>query len=294
MSKISKIILSVLSCLLLSSWVYAQKDELIFSHKKHVEELGAECATCHTLADSSLEAVDNLLPTMESCYDCHDQETECKVCHTDPENPLESPRISSYIAKFPHAKHVAQEMQCATCHIGVAQSESVKKQHLPTMGSCVSSCHNQMQKVDYCYDCHGAKDELQPVSHRLNWNKVHGVASHADKQECKLCHIENQCVDCHQKDNLDRKAHPFNFRNNHGVAARSNQDNCYTCHEQLSFCVDCHRQELVLPRNHSRAGWSNLKSGGGHARSARQNLDVCMSCHVGVNTEPVCANCHKK
>ena len=291
MKRTSILLFAVIFILTFASFVTSQDVEIKFSHNFHVQDVEAECLACHALAEESVNAADNLLPDMETCYNCHDEDTECSTCHKDPDNAVEYPRIAAYISKFPHAKHLAQEIDCATCHSGVEKSENILDAHLPSMDTC-QSCHQDIEKDSYCIDCHSPKKDLQPLDHKMDWAKAHGVSSQLT-QDCKKCHTENQCLDCHQGDNLDRKVHPLNFINNHSLSAKGNKDNCYTCHEELSFCSDCHRQELILPRSHSTAGWSNSKTGGRHAREAKMDLDQCLSCHNDTVSEPICVQCHQ-
>ena len=290
MKQSSILLLAFLLLILLVSFVNAQKVELIFSHKFHAKDVEAECVSCHVLAEESALAIDNLLPEMETCYQCHDEDSECSMCHQDPENAVVYPRITSYISKFPHATHITNGAECSACHAGVEKSTNIFDTHLPSMVDC-QSCHNDLDKANYCVDCHATGEDLRPADHKMDWNKGHGLSSQLI-QNCQGCHSENQCLDCHQGDNLDRKVHPLNFVNNHSLSAKGNKDNCYTCHEELSFCSDCHRQELVLPRNHSTAGWSNLNTGGRHARDAKMDMDNCVSCHNDTVSEPICAQCH--
>jgi len=281
----------LLSLCLLTAGAYAQKVELIFSHKLHTEDVEATCTDCHASADTSVLSSHNLLPDMETCYNCHDSDAECTVCHKDPDNAVPYPRITAYVAHFPHAKHTSQNLDCATCHSGVATSENIFDKHLPAMATC-TYCHNDMEQADYCYVCHTTREDLTPKDHRLDWVKAHGVASQTS-DDCKMCHVDNQCLDCHQQDNLDHKVHPLNFRHNHSLWAKGNKDNCYTCHEELSYCVDCHRAEFVMPRTHAVAAWSNTVTGGNHARAAQQDLDSCISCHSDTAGDPICVQCHQ-
>ncbi|HID39692.1 MAG TPA: hypothetical protein EYP36_09290, partial [Calditrichaeota bacterium] len=62
--------------------------DLIFSHKFHAEEADADCEACHGKATESVNANDDLLPEMETCYDCHDEEMECTSCHKNGEEPV--------------------------------------------------------------------------------------------------------------------------------------------------------------------------------------------------------------
>ena len=275
------------------STMYAQQQvELIFSHKLHAESVGAACSDCHAGADSSLKPTDNLLPEMETCYACHDQDAECSLCHKDPDNAVVYPRITDYIAFFPHAAHIEKEVPCSQCHQDIEQSNNIFDKHLPPMATCVT-CHNDMDQVDYCLSCHSKDENLKPKDHNLTWQTAHGIISQTSEDECKVCHTENQCLTCHTGDNLDHKVHPLNFVNNHAIQAKGNKENCYTCHEELAFCVTCHQEQMVMPRTHASAGWSNKTTGGGHKRAAHQDLDQCMSCHNESFGDLVCVQCHQ-
>ncbi len=292
MKKIVFVILGLFIVLSISYILMAQDVELIFSHKYHAKEVEAACEDCHAASESALPT-DNLLPDMESCYNCHDEDAECSLCHKDPDNAVVYPRIRDYIAKFPHSKHTTQGLTCEKCHAGVAESDNIMEKHLPNMANC-TECHDQLAQENYCFVCHDKGEDLKPGDHNLGWKKEHGLASTAADNSCKSCHLDNMCLDCHRGDNLDREVHPLNFVNNHGLQAKGNKDNCYTCHEELSFCVDCHRQRMVMPRNHSTANWSNTSTGGGHARAAKLDMDSCISCHSDAAGDPVCVQCHQK
>lgn len=262
-----------------------------FSHKYHAEEVGAECETCHAAAESS-SAADNLIPDHETCFTCHDEDdTACGYCHINEDDPSGVTHITDYIAKFPHAKHIANEVQCVTCHVGIEKSNSAAEQHLPSMALC-QTCHMDMERENYCVDCHNAGEKLTPMDHKLDWLQAHGLSSQLNEDNCKMCHNEKQCLDCHANDNLDRTVHPLNFINNHAIEAKNKTENCYTCHEELESCITCHRDQLVMPRSHSAAGWSNLTNGGRHARQAEMDLDNCLACHNDNYGEPICAQCH--
>ncbi|HDP99474.1 MAG TPA: hypothetical protein ENN22_09880 [bacterium] len=278
------------SLILLAFWLTAQDVELIFSHKYHAEEVGAACTDCHQAAESNL-ATDNLLPDMESCYNCHDEDEACSKCHKDPDNAVEYPRIVDYIAKFPHDKHITDPDACEKCHSGVSTSDNIMDQHLPKMALCVD-CHSDMDRDDYCLVCHAKSEDLLPADHKLNWRVEHGVTAGV-KNDCQTCHKTEYCLECHQKDNLDSRVHPIGYVNRHGVDSKGNKENCLTCHEEQSFCVDCHQSRMVMPRNHGLANWSNRTTGGRHARAARLDLDSCLSCHSDAKSDPVCVLCHQ-
>lgn len=292
MNKRIIVLIGLIFFVALAFWLFAQEVELIFSHKFHAEEVEAECSNCHQVATSNLPA-DNLLPNMESCYSCHSKDEECSVCHKDPDNAIEYPRITGYIAKFSHQQHISAELTCDRCHQGVAASENILDKHLPNMATC-TACHQDEGKADYCMLCHQQRENLKPADHNLAWKAEHGLAVNTEENSCNACHRKEYCVACHQQDNLDHKVHPLNFVQNHGMYAKGNKDNCYTCHEEQVFCLDCHQKNMVMPRTHSVANWSNTTTGGAHARAAKLDLDNCLSCHSDNQSDPVCVLCHQK
>ena len=284
--------LALIFLTLIITYLTAQNVDLKFSHKYHMKEVETACDDCHDAA-TSMSAQDNLLPDMDKCYSCHDEEeTECTVCHKDPDNAEVYPRIVNYIDKFPHKKHIEQSIPCEKCHAGVDESDNIMEKHLPNMAVC-SQCHRELAKTDFCYDCHKKGMNLKPANHDGQWKANHAYAAVMDKEQCTQCHTDNSCNECHSSDNLDRKVHPLNFVNNHAIYAKGNTENCYTCHEELSFCVDCHRERMVMPRNHAFANWSNTTTGGAHARAARLDMDSCLSCHSDTQGDPVCVVCHQ-
>lgn len=271
-------------------------DQIIFSHRFHIEDVGSECEMCHADAFTSLLPSDNLQPAMETCYDCHDEETECGLCHTNTDEPDISRRYVDLKSQFPHKAHVTDEASCLKCHAGIELQEEYGAVYVPEKEQC-ADCH---QPADYseekikCLDCHDKNMQFLPADHRLNWQKDHGIKAQIAGKSCNHCHQENYCQQCHDGDNLDRMAHPLNFRNNHGLMAKGNKENCMTCHQEQAFCVDCHSMEMVMPKNHSYVNWSNRipGNGGRHALEAKYDFDNCMSCHSDAFTDIVCVTCH--
>ncbi|MBN1999326.1 hypothetical protein JW935_17335 [candidate division KSB1 bacterium] len=282
----------LLTQVVLYAGILARNIDLKFSHKQHTEDVGAECTDCHVEAQASTSPHDNLLPLTETCNNCHDKNAECTMCHKDPDNVIGYPQIPPYISKFNHSKHTGGELTCLSCHTGMNVSGDGNGTHLPGMEMCIT-CHKNKEKPNDCTFCHDPGEDLKPQDHRMAWQLNHGPASHVSPESCEMCHSQYDCLECHNGDNLDHKVHPLNFNNNHSIQAKGNQENCYACHQDLNYCHDCHRAELVMPRNHSAAGWSNRQNGGIHARAARMDLDSCASCHNDAGGEPVCAECHQ-
>jgi len=224
------------------------------SHQKHTEELGLACSDCHEVALTSQDASDNLLPSMETCYNCHDEdETDCTVCHTNPDEAGEYPRVDDLNAQFAHKVHAKSDEDCMNCHAGIGDKEQAGIiNHVPDRDDC-TNCHgasDYREDNSRCQQCHTKTFDFKPADHNGMWIKSHGVISEVEDETCSHCHQNNYCTACHQGDNLDRLAHPLNFVNNHGVMARGNKDNCLTCHEEHAFCIDCHQTQLVMPKSH--------------------------------------------
>lgn len=295
-----KKILFLIFCMLLA-WVvllFAQEQNLIFSHKYHANEVGAECVDCHSPAESSLKPSDNLLPEMGTCYNCHDEdETECSLCHSIPDMAEEVARIIDFPVNFAHKTHIDAGNDCMSCHKGITDKEKTTAEyHLPS-GTVCTDCHGTADYSDQenlCLTCHNKDFNFKPNNHTVSWNKDHGISWEIQSHSCTHCHSNSYCINCHEGFNLDREVHPLNFRNSHGIEAKANKDNCLTCHRDFAFCNDCHRIEMVMPKNHSFASWSTPPGGNGglHAKAAQYDFDYCQTCHIDANSDVVCVKCH--
>lgn len=264
-------------------------NKIDFPHNIHQDQ-ELDCTACHTGVTKSQVPADNLLPEMATCYNCHEEGAFADLSYHN----IVPAIVTGYIAKFSHKQHLAGSMTCEKCHAGVEKSQAIRQRYLPGMQLCVS-CHQISADAGYCYTCHGAKEDLLPADHRmLTWKTVHGIESQQSLPNCVTCHTVQSCSECHEGDNLDHKVHPLNYQYNHGIHATANKTNCFTCHEEQASCNSCHRDQMVLPKSHAFANWSNGTDGGKHARAARMDLDTCISCHSDNYGEPVCAQCHQK
>ncbi len=185
-----------------SSRAQAPMDTVIFSHRLH-SEVATGCVVCHALEDSSLQPSDNLLPGMETCYRCHDRETACALCHSNPDHAGGYARRTRSIARFPHSRHRSEKITCVSCHQGIESKAKSGGRHSPSMASCCQ-CHRYLDKPDYCYDCHAKGEQLRPADHGPEWRKGHGMVQAVDRDSCTLCHSANRCLSCHQQNKLDR------------------------------------------------------------------------------------------
>ena len=264
------------------------KSDLVFSHKYHLTEAETECSDCHEKAETSTKGTDDLLPEMETCYGCHDEDdSECAQCHKQPDDPVLLPRIESYSVKFNHKKHMDESIACTVCHTGISSKDQVAfSMHLPEMDLCMT-CHKTPSSIAGCYSCHQTTDNLKPVDHATGWDKNHGLSGEAGSENCMSCHTENYCLSCHQGENLQSEAHPPEFILTHSLSYLVRESDCASCHESRQFCIDCHMYaNTAIPADHQLPGWDAE----GHAESARMDYDRCAVCH-----EPgasLCLQCH--
>lgn len=300
-----KFILAIVGVIALWFWgLYTlanNETELKFSHKMHVQENELECTTCHPKAETSATGMDNLMPAMNVCADCHDvQDSEnCGTCHSDLENPRRVSRIDRYSQKFSHEKHLNTGLDCLACHAAVVSKETAAAIILPSMGECLQ-CHETRAVLTECSSCHLPEENLRPVSHTPNFLHNHSDLARNNmipgsrNLACTTCHKIDYCQTCHEGDNLDRQTHPLNFQFTHALEAQGKEKECGVCHTERSFCIDCHRENQLMPHNHV-AGWVNRipNDGGRHRVEAMNDLEACMACHEQ-NAEETCNTCHGK
>ena len=212
-----------------------------FNHAYHIDSVGVACADCHTTATTSEKETISLLPTMETCYSCHDQSsTKCEFCHTSSDSATYQdlvPTPSSVF--FSHKEHAGSlKMKCETCHQGLDKVAYSKDDPslFPKMVLC-TTCHGQIEtnasginntsaKSDTsqgaagivarvapagCESCHKNLTDLVPASHR----QADFMSQHKDfvnvsgpQNDCKSCHTAATCQECHDASNLAKDLTP--------------------------------------------------------------------------------------
>ncbi len=228
-----------LLALLSVSNVFAQKghakftneDIIKFSHTKHINDVGAACTDCHTTVTSSTKITDNLMPTMQTCYTCHDQSsTKCTFCHTSADSTTYRDLVQTPSPVFfSHKRHAGTlKLACETCHQGVdsvTYAEKAPNGGLPKMEQC-TVCHGKVEtnftiaksdtvdaKADTiivsspagCDACHRDLTDLVPMSHKEpDFLKRHGKFANmlGTQNGCKSCHTTASCQECHDASNL--------------------------------------------------------------------------------------------
>lgn len=138
-----------------------------FPHGKHVVSGRLRCTVCH----QGREKHGVMKIGAEDCERCHTRITkpmavaaeECLGCHT-----ADIGRVSDKV-RFPHNKHVESGVDCALCHVGVAQAPHRAFAHsataLPKLGHAL------------CVTCHSAD--------------VPSGDDIPEGAECTKCHVES-------------------------------------------------------------------------------------------------------
>lgn len=300
---------------------------IIFSHKYHIEEVGADCSDCHLNVHGSSSSDTNLLPKMEQCYSCHvEEDTECSVCHVSEDYvEFENPKRDY---KFNHSAHgTEREDVCSTCHKGIEKVDLATFKQIPEMEYCMG-CHNDTEASGDCSVCHFETEiaQLRPSSHLPDWTLSHSEEARFSENECAACHTESFCQDCHDVDELItvtgermdffspnvasvdeekgqalQKVHGLDYRYTHSFDAKGKTFDCAVCHEMNDFCATCHNPEddmhRLEPEWHGGLDWGaiagNIGSGGGrHGEMARRDMELCASCHDVEGVDPICLSCH--
>jgi len=142
------------------AWAQQVLQPIQYNHKIHIDEAGLECVDCHQNVETQSRA---LIPNINVCSDCHDDDTEdtelLKVAEYI-ENGLRIPWLQVHsvpdYAFFSHRRHVVLgQIECTSCHGDVAGMEKpfTTKQTLMDMDWCID-CHEKQQVNNDCYACH--------------------------------------------------------------------------------------------------------------------------------------------
>ncbi len=322
----------ILLILLLSPGVTANSP-IIFSHNIHVTDQGFKCTKCHSpkLLKSSMSSSDVILPTEKRCMKCHRKwrETEqCEKCHLGTK-PFKTFSAVQRVFEFAHKIHYHdQKIDCKNCHGNMAGVEN--NPPIPKMKDCLQ-CHKDNKGPEYCSACHTNVAKLRPADHGTQWLTQHDVAALSETSDCKLCHTQLSCDNCHsgavlstdelpllnpvpgyRTDDFSGKQmlvrnHDLNYVNTHGLDAVTKERDCRVCHEAAEFCTDCHQNstDMILnkPNFHGGVNWGAIKypdgtdfveiiGGGVHADMARIDIETCQSCHDIDGGDPLCVDCH--
>lgn len=267
---------SMIFILILAGLVFTQdRDQIIFSHAFHIEDVEVECSVCHGEVSESTSLSESLLPTMDTCSDCHDIEDDCSLCHSNEDEPESYEKQGSTSGEeFSHAFHLVKFSDCGKCHQDTIEDDGEEPRRIWAESNC-RSCHEQNK----------------PDSHDLSWYNYHGMeVNFPVSASCSMCHRETFCDDCHNKQQFIPNIHPPTFLLQHGFEARMEIVECQTCHSIDNDCRLCHSQQQIMPIDHNMGNWTLLTAGGLHSESAEDSPELCRVCHTTNSCQR--AGCH--
>ncbi len=315
--------LLVAACTTLMTRLGAPRDEIRFSHARHIEG-GAECISCHEEVYDSTALGQPVLPAEKKCMECHKEKkaaNECGFCHTVPEAPRTYAQRETGL-KMDHSAHIERvEEDCGVCHASVARTGLLERSSV-SMDTCLG-CHEHKAQFSEarCDTCHEdlRRYALRPTSafsHEGNFLQAHGRAARSATSSCATCHDQNFCTDCHastvgtrvelrQPERMDRWfIHGGDFLARHSLEARANATSCQQCHG-ASSCSSCHREQGLTPGLSSAGGahatssldphppgFNEPGSAQFHGPAARRDIASCAACH-DQGAQSNCVECHR-
>lgn len=183
------------------------------SHREF-NQAGYPCTKCHGQVAHSNEGRVRNFPTMDRCFDCHNDVTapsRCGLCHLEPvKNRKIKPTPGSAWAL-------------------IHTSSATETHGLGDLKTC-SICH---QKA-FCQKCHQIN-----LPHEADWRYFHSLKALAKPKSCFRCHQQKYCQDCHQLE----MPHPTSFLIQHGEIFEKDEGLCRRCHP-LETCNFCHVESV--------------------------------------------------
>ncbi len=297
------------------------RDNIRFSHNKHVVVEGLTCSDCHDGIEKSTSLDDKrFIPVEAKCMDCHEKtNSECKKCHVRPEMPTTWVDTKLPNLRFSHQNHVnrikesGEKNACDRCHGEIKDTKKASETIRPKMFETCASCHDKTFGQDKCAQCHikmpgWSSKPGQVYDHSADWLRRHGTVAKGGSAACSHCHQESSCAECHGRGNparpsllhLDRPDANFQHRGDwltrHPIEARLDSKTCMTCHSQPN-CASCHeRYGLDKISNGGPSphppGWMVKGSGTDHGTAARRDVLSCAACHDR-GAASNCVTCHK-
>ena len=135
----------------------ARGEPFPFSHKRHAA-MHLDCSFCHEDSQTGTRAG---FPVAQRCMTCHaqmakDADPLKKLAALTADTPVipEKPlyKLPDYVF-FSHSRHKAANVECATCHGDVWQTDVVELKLPMRMKGCVD-CHRTNNAPVKCNSCH--------------------------------------------------------------------------------------------------------------------------------------------
>ena len=194
----------------------------------------------------------------------------CLNCH----NALTVDTGMTPAIAYSHEKHQNRGAHCNQCHsdLGHGTGGSIHAPGIrPGHPQCFA-CHDGKRASNKCDYCHLQRAEPNP--HPANWLGVHGSSALTNPSNCRECHDDSFCVQCHTL----TMPHPSNWAPIHGK--QLSRGDCVRCHPP-QYCNQCHQR--TQPASHQRKDFPKA-----HGQLAVLGSD-CTVCH----SKQFCLNCHK-
>lgn len=134
---------------------------IAFPHDRHAGDLQIDCQYCHFSAERSQSAG---IPPVATCMGCHafvsgsqnpDQISILRG-YAEVQQPIPWNRVYDLPdhVQFPHMRHIAAGVDCASCHGNVREVGVIQEVNQSlTMGWCVG-CHLEQEASRDCTVCH--------------------------------------------------------------------------------------------------------------------------------------------
>jgi hypothetical protein len=256
------------------------QDRILFQHAFHVEDMELSCTHCHEGVEDADRQTWSIFPEMDTCLECHDDDTadgSCEYCHTNPDNPLPiSESWNKSELGFSHKKHLDKYDDCSKCHNYINEDSEIDVPKVWVMSEC--------------QDCHMNLEE-GPNNHDLAWKQLHGAEVNGSTiGNCELCHTNNSCEECHQLQEFSPNVHPVDYILLHSFEAKAGVIECSTCHNIIEDCYTCHVTNQIMPMNHNFHNWVSTE-GGLHIDFAESEAELCATCHIPTE-DATCLECH--
>lgn len=171
------------------------EQQVPFSHKHHVGDLGIDCRMCHYGVERGARAV---VPPTKVCMTCHSQLwTNAEMLAPVRESyatgkPLAWSRVNrlpDYVY-FDHHAHVRNGVPCAACHGAMDQMPLTRQAAPLTMQWCLD-CHRapegRMVPMSHEYDPRPYGRPITPVEAAAIHRKVAGI-DRRHLTDCSTCH----------------------------------------------------------------------------------------------------------
>ena len=131
-----------------------------FNHRLHVEDEGLECSACHSYYERETFSG---LPSMNACVLCHSEMQGESAAEEKLVSAIEDGTAIEWAPLFRQPPHVffshrlhvvVAEIECATCHGDIGQSEEppTNPRRL-SMDQCIA-CHEEHGIAESCGSCH--------------------------------------------------------------------------------------------------------------------------------------------